>query len=220
MNSYVVEMVQENGYRLPQPELCPEFVYRQIVYHTFELDVAMRPSFEEIRVSLEDFVQANRGQISVLGGALLTAIAHLDDPTFELRSNTAEMVRSVRRSNAITAQHRPNPKKKRQTKGKHHHSKDKLHLPSPKAETAAENEDFYLRLANESEPTSSSTRPAVPASTATSTGADLALIKCAMQDPELEAAMRHADAINPQEAAAKFAPIPDFFPQITRMSQC
>ena len=27
MNSYVVEMVQENGYRLPQPELCPEFVY-------------------------------------------------------------------------------------------------------------------------------------------------------------------------------------------------
>lgn len=211
MNSYVVEMVQENGYRLPQPELCPEFVYRQIVYRTFELDVAMRPSFHLIRVSLEDFVQANRGQISVLGGALLTAIEHLDDPTFELRSETAEMVRSdTARKNR--------PKKKRQTKSKHHRNKDKLPLLPPRAETAAENEDFYLRLSNKS--TSSSTRPAVPATTAASTGADLALVKCAMQDPELEAAMRHADAINPEEAAAKFAPIPDFFPQITRMSQC
>jgi len=89
---------------------------------------------------------------------------------------------------------------------------DRSHHPPPSAETAAENEDFYRRqLAEE---------PEVPESKAMSSRADLALIDEAMQDPEFEAAMRHAEAINPQEAAVKFAPIPDFFPQITRMSQC
>ena len=59
------------------------------MYRTFELDAADRPSFHLIRVSLEDFVQRNRGQISVLGGALLAAVEHLDDPTYELQSEVS-----------------------------------------------------------------------------------------------------------------------------------